>query len=200
MGDIAREVALKFHYACGSKILVYSPTSPVTRWTGSTTTPNEPVIPHTRVNSLEELLKDSDVVSLHCPAVPETFKMMSTEQFALMKNTAIFLNLGRGELVDEDALYQACKKRQIMGAGLDCFATEPVTAATYGNTLFTLDNIVVLPHVGASTIEVTRDSTVTAVQTAFSYCKEGSIGSSTLVRELEWADLKKRPTASATLK
>lgn len=117
MGDIAREVALKFHHAFGAQILIYSPTSPTTRWTTSSQVPGEPVIPHIRVNSLEELLERSDVVSLHCPTVPETFKMMGSKQFALMKSSAIFLNLGRGELVDEEALYHACKERQIFGAG-----------------------------------------------------------------------------------
>lgn len=117
MGDCAREVALKFYHASKCRILVYSPTSPRTRWTTESTMPNEPVIPHTRVNSLEELLKESDVVSLHCPAVPGTFKMMSDKQFEIMKDSAIFLNLGRGELVDEEALFRACKTRKIFGAG-----------------------------------------------------------------------------------
>lgn len=118
MGDCAREVALKFYHASKCRILVYSPTSPRTRWTAESTTPNEPVIPHARVNSLEELLKESDVVSLHCPAVPDTFKMMSDKQFEIMKDSAIFLNLGRGELVDEEALFRACKNRKIFGAGV----------------------------------------------------------------------------------
>lgn len=69
-----------------------------------------------------------------------------------------------------------------------------MTAATYGKTLFTLDNVVVLPHVGATTLEVTRDSTVTAVETAYSYCLKGDIGKSTLIRELAWEDLTRRPS------
>lgn len=77
--------------------------------------------------------------------------------------------------------------------GLDCFAVEPVTAATYGDTLFTLDNVVVLPHVGSTTLEVTRDSTVTAVETAYTYCTRGDIGPSTLIRELSWEDLSRKP-------
>lgn len=118
MGDCAREVALKFYHASKCRILVYSPTSPTTRWTSQSTTPDEPVIPHTRVDSLDELLRQSDVVSLHCPAIPDTFEMMSDKQFELMKQSAVFLNLGRGELVDEDALYRACKEHKIYGAGM----------------------------------------------------------------------------------
>lgn len=117
MGDCAREVALKFYHASKCRILVYSPTSPKTRWTSESSASDEPVIPHTRVDSLEELLKDSDVVSLHCPAISETFKMMGDKQFNSMKQSAVFLNLGRGELVDEDALYRACKEHKIYGAG-----------------------------------------------------------------------------------
>jgi phosphoglycerate dehydrogenase-like enzyme len=118
MGDIAREVALKFSLAFSCKIIIYSPTSPAARWTTSSTVPSEPVIPHTRVATLDELLEQSDVVSLHCPELPETRNMMGQAQFAKMKQSAIFLNLGRGGLVDEDALYEACKNRRIFGAGM----------------------------------------------------------------------------------
>lgn len=117
MGDIAREVALKFHHAFSCRIIVYSPTSPRTRWTTASTVPGDPSIPHSRVESLDQLLAVSDLVSLHCPELPETRNMMGAEQFAQMKPTAIFLNLGRGGLVDEDALYKACKNRSIFGAG-----------------------------------------------------------------------------------
>ena len=117
MGDISTEVAKKFHYASSCKVLVYSPTSPPTRWTKASPNADETILPHERVASLDELLERSDVVSLHCPEVPETRRMMSTEQFARMKPTAVFLNLGRGGLVDEDALVEACKTRRIFGAG-----------------------------------------------------------------------------------
>lgn len=217
MGDIAREVALKFHLAFKCKIVVYSPTSPAMRWTTASSVQGEPIIPHTRAETLDELLEQSDVVSLHCPETPQTKNMMGQAQFAKMKKTAVFLNLGRGGLVDEAALYEACKKRTIFGAGehlrncstlpssadltmaagLDVFVTEPVTSATYGDTLFSLDNVVVLPHAGASTIEVTRDSTVYAVETAYAYCRGQGFARSTLVRELCPADLTRRPAQSA---
>jgi phosphoglycerate dehydrogenase-like enzyme len=70
---------------------------------------------------------------------------------------------------------------------------EPVTAATYGKTLFSLDNVVVQPHAGASTIEVTKHSTIFAVETAYEYCKGQGFGKSSLVRELEESDLTRRP-------
>lgn len=82
----------------------------------------------------------------------------------------------------------------VFPAALDVFETEPVTAKTYGDSLFTLPNLIVQPHVGASTIEVTRDSTVTAVETAHKYCRGQGIGTSTLVRELEWSDLARNPS------
>lgn len=118
MGDIAREAAKKFHYGSSCQIIIYSPTSPLERWTANSPFPEEAIIPHKRMDSLDELLQQSDVVSLHCPEVPETINMMSKKQFDKMKKTAIFLNLGRGALVDEEALYEACKNKRILGAGM----------------------------------------------------------------------------------
>lgn len=77
--------------------------------------------------------------------------------------------------------------------GLDVFVTEPVTAETYGSTLFTLDNVVVQPHTGASTIEVTRESTISAIDTAYNYCIGKGFAKSTLVREIKPTDLSRRP-------
>ena len=79
--------------------------------------------------------------------------------------------------------------------GLDCFAIEPVTAATYSDTLFSLPNVIIQPHIAGSTVEVTRNSTIKAVETAFAYCKGQGIGESTLVKELDWKDLTRRPSA-----
>ena len=69
------------------------------------------------------------------------------------------------------------------------FETEPVSAATYGQTLFKLDNVVTVPHIGASTIEVARDTTITAVETAYSYCRGEGLGNSALVKEMSAKDL-----------
>ena len=88
-----------------SPILVYSPTSDPRRWTEEDPS-GLPPIPHTRVNTLEELLTRSDVVSLHCPLTdgPEgTRDMISTPQLKMMKKTAVLLNTARGGLVSSDS-------------------------------------------------------------------------------------------------
>ncbi|MCG6535014.1 MAG: hypothetical protein L7F78_10040 [Syntrophales bacterium LBB04] len=161
-GAIARETALKFIGAFNCKILVYSPSSPADRWTGSA------AIPHRRCDSLEEMLPSCDVVSLHCPLLPETHKMVDERFLARMKPSAVLINCGRGALVDDAALYSALKAHAIFGAGLDVTAHEPANLHVYPDLLL-LDNIVVTPHIGATTIEVTRDSTIRAVENCYEY-------------------------------
>jgi len=99
--------------------------------------------------SLEEVLETSDFITIHMPRTPETTGMISTDQFALMKPTAFVINVARGGLIDEDALFAALKSGRIAGAGLDVFVNEPPT----DSPLLTLDNVVLTPHLGASTDE-----------------------------------------------
>ena len=99
--------------------------------------------------SLEELLKQSDFISIHSPKTPETLGMISHEQLALAKPTLHIINAARGGLIDETALYEALKAGRIAGAGIDVFSVEPCT----DSPLFELDNVVVTPHLGASTHE-----------------------------------------------
>src|SRR6218665_1272983 len=89
--------------------------------------------------SLDELLERSDVMTIHMPKTPETTGMISTAQFALMKPTAFIVNVARGGLIDEDALYTALANKTISGAGLDVFVSEPPT----GSPLLGLPNVVV---------------------------------------------------------
>lgn len=102
-----------------------------------------------KVDSLEELLKAADFVSLHSPAGPATNRMINRDTLALMKPTAILVNTARGELVDEDALLAALKEGTILGAGLDAHAQEPPDVAKYEN----VPNLVLSPHMGAYTTE-----------------------------------------------
>lgn len=99
--------------------------------------------------TLEELLKESDFISIHSPKTAETAGMISSEQLALVKPTLHIINAARGGLIDEAALYDALKSGKIAGAGIDVFAQEPCT----DSPLFTLENVVVTPHLGASTHE-----------------------------------------------
>lgn len=110
--------------------------------------------------TLDELLAQSDFISIHMPKTPETTGMISTEQFAIMKPTAFIVNVARGGLIDEDALYAALKSNRIAGAGLDVFVSEPPT----GSPLLGLDNVVLTPHLGASTDEAQEKAGVSVAK------------------------------------
>ncbi len=99
--------------------------------------------------SLDELLATSDFVTIHMPKTAETTGMISTPQLTRMKSTAYVVNVARGGLIDEDALYDALVAGEIAGAGLDVFVSEPPVE----QKLLALPNIVVTPHLGASTDE-----------------------------------------------
>lgn len=97
----------------------------------------------------ESLIAASDVLSLHCPATPETEGIMDEARIALMPRGSILVNTARGSLVDEDALVAALKTGHLFAAGLDVFRTEPG-----GNpALAALDNVFLLPHIGSATSE-----------------------------------------------
>lgn len=100
-------------------------------------------------STIQEILEKSDFVTLHMPVTNETKNLINEESLKKMKKTAYLVNAARGPLVDEDALYNALKNNQIAGAALDVFETEPL----YESPLFTLDNIVVQPHLGGHTEE-----------------------------------------------
>ncbi len=97
---------------------------------------------------LEQLLRNSDYVSLHCPLTPETKNLLGDREFALMKPTTVLINTARGPVVDENALYRALSDKTIWAAGLDVFNVEPIPP---DHPLLALDNLVVAPHVGSAT-------------------------------------------------
>ena len=92
--------------------------------------------------SLEQLFRESDFLSLHMPALPETMNLVNSKTLALMKPTAYLINTSRGAVIDEAALYEALKAKRIAGAGLDVFAVEPPG----DSPLLKLDNVVLTPH------------------------------------------------------
>jgi len=103
---------------------------------------------------LEQLLRESDFVSLHCPLTQQTNNLIGQVELGLMKPTAYLLNLARGGVVDEDALYTALRNRTIAGAAVDCFEKEPVTTPhRFGQ----LDNVILAPHSIAWTNELFSD-------------------------------------------
>ncbi len=102
-----------------------------------------------RLVGLEELMAESDFISVHLPKTPETVGLIGAEELAMAKPELVLVNAARGGIVDETALYDALKTGRIRAAGLDVFATEPCT----DSPLFELENVVATPHLGASTAE-----------------------------------------------
>ncbi|WP_214760649.1 D-glycerate dehydrogenase [Exiguobacterium sp. s129] len=98
---------------------------------------------------LDELLTQSDFVVVLAPLTDETRGMLGADEFAKMKETAIFINVARGEIIDEQALYEALKAKKIWGAGLDVFTKEPIDL---NHPLLTLPNVTTLPHIGSASI------------------------------------------------
>ena len=104
--------------------------------------------------SLEELLDESDFVSLHCPLNVLTRNLIGARELMLMKSTAYLLNTARGGIVEEEALFAALSERHIAGAALDCFVDEPLTSPLRWGQL---DNVLLAPHSIAWTDELFRD-------------------------------------------
>ena len=102
-----------------------------------------------KADTLEMLLSESDFVSLHSPASPETVQMINRQTLSLMKPTAILVNTARGELIHETDLLNALKNKVIGGAGLDTFTEEPPQVGKYQD----VPNLVITPHMGAYTTE-----------------------------------------------
>jgi D-3-phosphoglycerate dehydrogenase len=131
-GRVARLVALRAR-AFGLRMVAYDP------FVDELTMSMLGVVPA----SLDEVLTQSDFVSMHAPATPDTGHMLTTRHFAKMKKTAIFINTGRGPTVDEAALIQALSSKQIAGAGLDVFEVEP---AKTDNPLLAMPHVILSPH------------------------------------------------------
>lgn len=155
MGNIGSVAAKKWIGACQATIISYDPLAPEDAWQD---------IPHRRVKTLDELLRNSDVVTLHLPLLPTTKNVIGASELEIMKDNAILVNSARGGLINETALLQALKQRRIWGAVLDAMETEPPTLEAYSE-LLKLDNVILTPHVGASTRENQINSGLAVVKT-----------------------------------
>jgi len=103
-----------------------------------------------KVVDLDTLLKESDIVTIHCTPTEETRRLIGVREFSLMKKTAIFINTARASITDENALLDALREGTIAGAGLDVFSMEPVDS---DNIFLELENVTVMPHMGSNTFE-----------------------------------------------
>lgn len=112
--------------------------------------------------SLDELLQQSDIVSLHCPYSTETHHLISDAQLSKMKKTSYLINTARGPIVNEEALANSLINKTIAGAGLDVYENEPKV----NEKLLKLDNVVLLPHLGSATVETRTAMATTAANNA----------------------------------
>ncbi|XP_037819878.1 glyoxylate reductase/hydroxypyruvate reductase [Lucilia sericata] len=150
-GRIGQEIA--------SRLVPFKPS--LITYTTRTQRPEEAKKVQATYVSFEEMLKESDFIIACCALTPETKEIFNSSAFGQMKKNCIFINISRGAVVDQKALYEALKEKRIMAAGLDVTTPEPLPL---DDPLLTLDNIVVLPHIGsADTNTRTEMSRITAV-------------------------------------
>ncbi len=121
--------------------------------------------------TLEELLKESDFISLHTPLTEETHHLINEERLSLCKNTAFIINTARGAVIDEKALVFALKSGKIKGATLDVYEFEPKIT----EELLELDNVILVPHIGTATREARNEMAAQASQNIISFFKGGEI-------------------------
>lgn len=141
MGRIAQAMAKKAHHGFGMKILFTDPNPPARAVIDD--------LQAIQCSSAEEVLKNSDFVSLHCPGGKATYHLLNSERLTMMKPSAYLINTARGDVVDNQALIKALKNGTIAGAGLDVFEGEP----NIDNGFLDLKNAVLLPHLGSATAE-----------------------------------------------
>ena len=123
------------------------------------------------LTDLETVLKKADFITIHVPLTPETKHLISHDEFEIMKDGAFITNCARGGIIDEDALYEALKNNKIGGAALDVYEDEPPAE---DSKLFELDNIVLTPHIAASTKEAQRDATIIVADEIIGLFKGGT--------------------------
>ena len=149
LGRIGREVTKRAH-AFGMKLIAYDPY----------TSANAAEKMGVRFVDRETLFRESDYISIHALLTAETYHSVGEAEFQLMKPTGRLINCARGGIIDEKALYHALKEKQIAGAALDVFENEPAI----DSPLLELDNVLALPHLGASTTEAQEHVAIEVAQ------------------------------------
>lgn len=133
----------------------------------------------TQIRELDNLLKTSDIVSLHVPETASTQDMIGAREIGLMKKGAILLNASRGTVVDIDALANAIKTKHLSGAAIDVFPEEPkANDDEFISPLRGLDNVILTPHVGGSTMEAQENIGVEVAEKLIKYSDNGTTTSS----------------------
>ena len=140
-GRIAQAVAKKAHFGFGMEIAFYDPYPP----------PKEVInkFSATQYESIEDVMRSSDFVSLHCTGGGENTRLINAERLQMMQKTAFLINTARGDVVDEPALVKALQDGVIAGAALDVYTKEPMVS----EALLDMENVVLLPHLGSASTE-----------------------------------------------
>ena len=138
LGAIGKRVA-RFGHALGMTVMGYDPYATAPKYVEAST--------------LEDLLTNSNVVTLHVPETPETIGMLNTARLVLMQTGSTLINTASAALVEEDALVEALSTKRLAGAALDVFETHPITS---NSPLLKLDNVVLTPHIGGATAETVQ--------------------------------------------
>jgi D-3-phosphoglycerate dehydrogenase len=129
----------------------------------------------TQVRSLDELLSTADIISLHVPQTPSTKNMIGAREIGLMKKGAILINASRGTVVDIDALADAIKAGNLSGAAIDVFPEEPkANGEEFVSPLRGLDNVILTPHIGGSTMEAQANIGVEVAEKLIKYSDNGT--------------------------
>jgi D-3-phosphoglycerate dehydrogenase len=144
LGKIGKSVGRKFKSAFNMKVQVYDP------FTSEKECKEEGF---SKINTLAELLRTSDIVNISVPLTQNTKNMISYQELKLMKTTGILINTSRGGIVDEDALYETLSKGHIFGAAIDAFSEEPVKQE---HKLLSCSNFIATPHNGANTVDALK--------------------------------------------
>jgi lactate dehydrogenase-like 2-hydroxyacid dehydrogenase len=140
-GRIGQAVARRANRGFGMRVLAFNPTPPSAEALAESGAE--------RRDSVEEVLREAEIVSLHCPLTAETRHLIDAGRLAMMRPDAVLINTARGEIVDHAALAAAMIEGRIAGAGLDVYEGEPAVPAA----LLALENVVLLPHQGSATVE-----------------------------------------------
>ncbi len=140
-GRIARAMAHKAHHGFGMKIIFNDPYPPPAEVMNAFGAESRPTV--------EDVLREADFVSLHCPGGKETHHLLNKNRLMMMKPGSYLINTARGDVVDAAALVEALRKGIITGAGLDVYEGEPKVSAD----LIAMENVVLLPHLGSASTE-----------------------------------------------
>jgi D-3-phosphoglycerate dehydrogenase len=146
LGRIGSLVATRMK-GCGMNVIAYDPYIPDERYEK---------LGVTKMETLEELLKEADIITIHTPKTQETYNILGKEQFELMKDGVRIVNCARGGLINEDALYENVKSGKVAGAAIDVFDKEPsyeLEKQDFHRNLLECPNVMITPHLGASTSE-----------------------------------------------